>query len=782
MGSILQPTEWTLNLLKAIRKEEIFLRVIPRKRPVPKVFPVRRRIAYCPLEFGNTNRTETTAEALQQLQAEIPIRGMHEAIDQLPQSTRQLFEEQRFVSVKENGSSILFIKQDDFNQISGGADLDAEQQMGISTPATRYFAGEDLPSDLPWPKLRKLQRQVEDLQQSTPFFSAPALAKYLADVCPDHPMDNVQPVLLEQGVLPKTEISILEGESKAVILLLGTAKAEVDDKVILLEDEENHEVFEIDGPANLLLTTHSQEALLAVGSPEVEEGRLQTYMDCLSRALNSLGSVNMSSAGDSGSEEFDFEEDSEESEEDSSVIGLSFFTQSTKYILPSLSELNRDLPSTSEDQKILWHKETAGKINFNEWYIRRKLRTLDEILTLDIDSPYHGQGYIPPSPRWSRIVEEPVHSAIKAAEEREERFKVFHAVAKRVDSLSMAKTFRQRIRPINQADKQRAIDWSVPSKGQKGLSAFETHRQRFKRLLKDLSVFLIKCPLCGIQFVSGPSYKDYRQAYLVAVGREDPSTLDIKETNYHCPRHHPPSYWDAVGNEQYQVLERHPITKVPVAYAPPKARANGNFVNLLENRCWLAFDRQRTVIPPEFSFSLVCKTCGTEFSTICSRKDLDSVPCPRCKVAPKDKTKWHHLFIHKSSEQVTGTTYYEDSWWYKDRAKAFEDMFLKKSQWHTIYDQLRIQQERIRQHYLSTVSKDSAPVRKRLWRENCDKAMTILRSLFQGCDGKADYKELLRLAEEQKRHPVTGAIITRSLFDQITLGDEQRVRIATDKA
>lgn len=765
--SILQSTKWTLDLAARLRKKKLSLTPIPRRQPCKSLpYPVRRRVPYSQPEFENTE-PDNTASLLMRPQQEIAARGAHDCIDEMSGLERQLFEDPRFVSVRDSGEPLLFVQRSEENPPEyGGLDSDAEEYLGRSTELAKVTTEDSqLPSNLSWGQMRSLQRRIENIQHVQSMTTS-ALTRYISDTFPDHPMEKVFPILLEASNHSDTEISIPDYEARAIILLSGTVIATIGDKTISLE--KNLEVFELDGPCSIKFhhpETLEEDVLLAIGVPSIEDGRLQTSMDCLCRSLQTLGSINVEAVTD---------------EESLPGRGLSFYSQinpSLKGLLPDIRQLSRDIPDNVDDQKKLWSRETNEKIPFLSWRIKRKLRTLDEVLTLDIDSAYHGSGYVPPSPRWDMIIEDQQSSSIEAADERKMRFEALHKVAKRIETQTSAKHFRNRIRPLNQADRDIARKFSMTGSP----SPLQICKQKFEKLLRNRKYAVARCPLCGLEFITAPVYQDYRDAYLHATGQiEHPPSHSSAKVR--CPRHHPKSYWEAVGGERYEILEQYPITAVPKALSSFSAK--GETVDVLAVRTWLAFDRDRQVTPAEYEYELTCKACGHSFHRICSKEDKKNTVCPNCKATPKHGNKrilWSAIFTMSDFREVSKQKFQRESWWKRDRSKAFEDINLKKSQWNTIYDQLRVQQERIRGHYLRTIDKRSSSQRKGAWSKSRRQAMQILRDLFHDCETYIELREFLSMATQQKINPKTGDIIERSLMDRVTPGDELRIRIAIEK-
>jgi len=778
--SVLEVVEWILEFTRSLQEKEVNPSCVPIRK---KTFfpPLRRKIPYYQSRTEKEDSNNIAAILLRP-QQEIPIKGAQESIDELSALNRQLFEDPRFVPVNNGGEFVLFVQEsEEIPPEFGGLDLDAEEYIGNSTSLAKIITEkESLSTDLSWNKLRSLQRKIQTIEDSYSL-TAPALEYYIADAFPDNPMEKTSPILLEPNQDIRVKIEIPEKEARAIILLSG--------EVILKEEnrenfslDKDHEIFEIDGPTSVEIFSSpdiEQDSLLAIGTPCLENGRIQTSMDCLARSISSLDFVNQDIASTEELEET-FEKDSEE------PSYYSQFGQTSSGILPDINDLGEEIPQSIDDQITLWKRETNEKISIEKWRIRKKLRKLDELLTLKIDSAYHGKGYIPPSPKWNMITEFESPSASKAASERLLYFEALHKAAKMIGNQAEAKEFRNRIRILNQQDKELVLKYSVKEYDNKS-SALEKHKQKFISLLKSKQYIVALCPLCGLEFISAPTYQDYRDAYFLATDQQDRASslmlLEKEPTKVQCPRKHPKAYWNRIGGEHYKILEKYDLNAVPPSILA-KARTKKNTEDVLSSKIWVAFDRRRETVPAIYKYELSCKECENSFTVTIPKQNLKNVICPACNISTKNckvKKRWSDLFFLSNYSEVSKQSFQDDSWWWKDRSQAFEKIYLKKSQWNTIYNQLRIQQERLRGHYLRTVDNRTSSQRRESWLNARNQAMEIMRDLFSDCETNKELSEFMFFATKQTIDSKTGEILERSLMDRVSPGDEFRIRIAIEK-
>lgn len=768
LGTILNIESWKKQVI-LFQKQEI-----PEGQ---KIYPLscrlehkwfehgRRQVPYFRDDFDEVVSTHSVSQRLLAPSKEIMFGGVGDCIDKFGLMDRILYEADQFIAVSGPIPSLFKMKDEIGDPSIVGLDLDAQEPFNSEKYLARMISEQ---KDSSWSTLKRLQHLVE--QKETAWQSyVPVISRYLSDILPNYPMEETSTVLLEpEGQV--IQIPVPKSESRMVVLLSGEAT------LFILKDHEYerkilaspNQFTEIDGPCFIILEpTEDMEtdSLLVIGRPVINPEKMMPGDDMLIRAVQSPRGYEDSLL---------FSDEEEDEDQDSENIGVRS-TQTYSGILPDISSLGDELPSDLSEQALLWHKETAGTIPMDQWRVRKKLKKLDDELTTRLDSAYLGHGYVPPSVRWERIVEEELSAPTEAAEARAEIVQALLRSAKKITSLQELQQFRTKIFPLNQTDKKLVNTWSHKSTNKK-ISALDSAKEVFQHVLITQRVQKIRCNICGTIFVHMPKYQTFLKAYQQALTGTSSDPLPMEPI--HCWKNHYQMRSIIPEEKWYTVLVDEPITAVTMF----KKGKEGTPENLLDRKVWYWFDRRRETSPGTSKYRLKCNYCKTVQDHICTTGTVSSILCLHCG---KEGS-----FEIKRSKQVKPPRFQEDSRWWRDRTKAFQDLNATQTQWNNIYKQLWIQHDRIQQCYLLQNVRDVKPSvqeRRADWKAQRDLIWDALKASWKTCLTLSDvrifetaiYQQVI--ATKSSEHYQAGDIIKCSPIDRLTFGDEAKIRHAISR-
>jgi hypothetical protein len=816
--SILETQTWldTIEFYRKPTKGHI-IPVVQRRDSRPSHPGRRSQIPYQREEFAKReHRQKTDFERMTAPQDGIMTGTAQDTIDEMPGMDRMEFESIEYIAVGGN----LFKMRD---SVADAKDMDVMCGGGIDLDTIRPLNQEEQilqmidRKDADWSRMKREKDDNIELENAWSMY-APALLSYLLDSIPDSPFSEVSPALLEPGG-QIAEVDIPEGDQRSFVLLHGAVELTVDDSEkqqsrILIQ---THQVITIHGPCHILLIPvegEEDDCLVAVARIDMTT----PADDMLAKAMSSTtGYDNIERVSDTPAPLLD---DAEEPEEeyaeffpddleswDAPLPSLGGRGPRIKSgILPNITELGQDIPKDPEVRSLLWHRETAGSISIEEWQVRKKLRRLEDELTIRLDSAYIGRGYIPPRVRWARIIEDQPSLPAEAKEDRIEYAQGLHRTAKNVRTLPAEQEFRQRIRPLNQADRAIANKWSpnpikerIANQWVEKPAPLAVQMAEFTELLSSKKILQLRCKMCNTTFRHSPKYDVYEAVYNFVTGQngyeihtdEDGKIFRIPDK---------PMYYEATPKcwrcrySEFEVLVEESLSAVTqILQGGRKTIVD----NVLRKKVWHWFERRRKYSPAVYKYRLRCRSCSRLHDRIAPVKQLKSITCLSCEVQgtavrPRENmpplVKGHSSkaqFLILKQMKMKDASKQTDSRWWRDRTEEFRTLSCTAPQWNTIYAQLAIQKNRITRSYLDR--KDQLPGERSIaWQNDRDAAWAKLKDAFQQTETKEDIQRFEQMAWQQKiaafrdskKRIKGGDILELSLIDQVRFADEDRIKQA----
>ena len=678
----------------------------------------RRNVPYQRVEFeGEEKLFLSDADIMRAPSDEVMYGSPHHIIDNMNMLQRMLVEEQSFISF----SNRIFRMVDPVTQaksLTGDKRLvwqiDKEGKKTSSwTPVQTNL------SEISYEFSNGGGMDQEEISDWRHGGTSPVLLSLAHDLMPEHQCDEAQVIILEH--LMEQDIPIPKSSDVMIAIVSGditiTVRSENDAKEYKLSTNQKMPVY---GPKLVTLTcTSDNDCIIVIGKTMI--GNIPE--DMLTKAM-SLGYQDVYLMHDKRDQKTqhnkeEYTEDNNESLVEYTQYNLHMVTG----LLPSFSEINADIPKDPQEQKVLWRTQTGGSIPQNEWRIRLKHRKIIDILSVGIDSPYIGRGFRPPAPRWQRIMQELPSLSSYKADERRLYFEALHIEAKKVSSYSELY----------------------------GTRIWECH---FCKTTNDHTGHHCSNPHCKEYFANTTGFygkirqKNVEDRDLVRKWSEKPQKIKIKQDDG-------TEIWKTIPSVFHQKRKE---------YAD-KLRNTGEYTEKsISRKLWYWFDRENNKRKAIYEHLVDC-ICGAKFTKSAPVSETQSLKCPTCKQIGKViniKSK----IAHDTKGEILGSKTTEESIWRQHRSKAFQELWCTKSQWNTIYCQLKIQRYRI-----SLIERST---------DNRTKAYNIMRSLFSDCNTYIDLKEFKELIYQQKIEK-DGTISKLSLIDKVSFNDEKRIRIAWTK-
>lgn len=195
-----------------------------------------------------------------------------------------------------------------------------------------------------------------------------------------------------------------------------------------------------------------------------------------------------------------------------------------------------------------------------------------------------------------------------------------------------------------------------------------------------------------------------------------------------------------------------------------------------EKTLWHHFDRVAARLDAVYLYKASCSLCNSNHEIKATFKEKKKAVCPDCG---NKMIQFHGSKLYSPAKVI------DDSVWRQRKAEAFQDLNLTKDQWNTIYQQLEIQKQRI--HEISPIQSGiEAEGRKTGWQTKRQQILEEVRDFFRDCTDIRDlmdfkaylYKQIVAPTEDPKHNVHRGDIIVLSPIDQVTFGDERRIRAA----
>lgn len=644
--------------------------------------------------------------------SEVMYGSPHHIIDEMPQMARMLIEDQSFISF----SNRLFRMVDPESQ---AASYLANRKLKLEGGKTQLLPVKTRSTFEGYEFENGGGIDEEETEEWKEGGTNPALLAFARDIMPDHQCDEAQLIILETAdiktvIVPEAEdfmIKVLGGE-----ILINAIEAKQEVQYELFADKR----VLIEGLRLLNISCQSEEdAVIIIGKTTRDNEENDMLTHAIARGYQDVYAMHEPGVSDECNS-FDDGVDINLSDDGNSIVDgevESHFIP--EGIVPDLSSLANYIPKSEKEQIKLFHKETNGKITIDEWRVRRKQKRFMNLLSDTLSSPYVGRGFKAPKPKWQRIIQESESVGSIRAQERNDYFMSLHARAKQVHSYAALVGSNK---------------WTCPK-----CNTVNEHRG-FDCTNKD-------CP--------DPKFANKTSFY-----------AQIKEKNIHD--RDIGKEWSEQPQKAYDEDIGEWIT-TPSAFHQKREAAikqwKGEGFNdqQIERKLWHWFDRKAGKQEAQYDYSVIC-SCGGRFRKRMSVSEFKSLLCPNCKGNKFNEVK-SHIAKDRNGNRIKSKTV-EESIWRQRRSEAFQDLYLTKAQWNTIYKQLAIQKRRI------FLAENLTADRQEAYNE--------LRSLFKDCDSFQELNDFKAKAYEQ-RIESDGTISVPSLMDRVSFGDERRIIIAIAK-
>lgn len=674
----------------------------------------RRNVPYQREEFEEREKLFLSdADIMRMPSDEVMYGSPHHVIDDMHPLQRMLIEEQSFISFSDR----VFRMVDPVTQarsLIGGKKLVWQtNERGERIPSWIPSYADPVYTSYEFENGGGVdQEDIEDWKYSG---TSPVLLNLAQDLMPEHQSDEAQLIVLER--LMEKDIPVPKSGDIIIAVTAGnvlvTVRSEHDAKEYELGENQKMPVF---GPKLITLTCISEDDCIIVIGKTIIGNEPD---DVLTKVMKT-GYQDVYLTQDPRSDfRFPHEDAYEEDEEERVVEYNQYNLHVTTGLLPGVEDLKDVIPSDPEEQKQLWMRETGMRITQSEWRVRRKHRKIMDVLSLGIDSPYLGRGFKPPTPRWQRIWQESPSVGSHRADERKMYFEALHAEAKKISSYP--ELYGSRI-------------WDC----------------RFCGVANHHTGHQCSSPYCEKDYANTTGFygrireKNIQDRDLAREWSEKPRRVKVKQPDGS-------EEWETIPSMFHQKRE---------AYIN-RLREKGMPDRVIQRKVWHWFDREGKKTAAVYEHSIKC-SCGARFVRSVPAAERHLLECPTCKQADKAISVSSRI-AHNSKGDPLGSKTTEESVWRQRRSEAYQDLWCTKSQWNTIYSQLKIQRHRI--NLAEKLTGDRS------------KAYNILRRLFADCETFADLKQFKELAYKQRIDKL-GNILEPSLMDRVSFGDEKRVRLA----
>jgi hypothetical protein len=655
-----------------------------------KVARHRRQVPYYREEFNNDDKFYTSdIDYMKMPSDEVMYGSPHGVIDLMPSMTRALIEDSTFFS----GTNRLFRMVDPITQ------------------ASSYLKGSNGNGNYEFSNGGGIDE--EELTEWKNGGTTPSILMFARDIMPEHQYDEAQIVILEKGM--SQILSVPESEDHQIVVLLGACT--IEDKLFKKVLSCNNKIL-IEGKSLINISnSESTDTIIVIGKTRLESENNDWLDHAIESGYLDIYQQDSYSSEDSLISELDTSIEEDEDSITSEIMYNSFISEG---IVPDLSLLSEDIPVDKNQQENLWRKETAEKINQEEWRIRRKYRKLLDMLSLKMDSPYFCKGFKAPGIQWQRIIQEIPSEQTHIAEQRKSYFEGLLSQAKSIDNLK--KLFGEE-------------KWICPNCNSSNSNVAFTCI-KCKKEYTDRGGFYGKIRI-----------KNAKDRDLAKQWSEQPQKIAVKDDN---------------GNTIWkeELSEFHKKRDIYIQKLKEKKLSD----EVIKRKVWHWFDRVGGHKEAIYDHTLTCK-CDTQFNARSAMSDVENIKCPTCSFCGQFTKQESKIALNHNGQKLNSKMT-EDSIWRQRRTEAFKELICTKSQWNTIYCQLNIQKKRIKMGEQLLSSRIEA------YNELCN--------LFRDCETHRDLEYFKETAYRQEIDNL-GKITKESLIDQVSFGDERRIMFNWNK-